>query len=60
MLVFVAGWLHVHRELTWVRALTDHLGFELVADAGAAKPPASLEVQAIRDTPQPEESRPDA
>lgn len=49
-LVFFAGWLHVHRELTWVRALTDHLGYELVADEAAdAKPPTSLEVQAIRD-----------
>src|SRR6185503_2896042 len=49
VLVFLAGWLHVHRELTWVRALTDHLGYELVAEEGTAKPPASLEVQAIRD-----------
>ena len=54
VLVFLAGWWHVHRELTWVRALTDHLGFELVADeaadeAAAAKPPSSLELQIIRD-----------
>ncbi|HWU88941.1 MAG TPA: MotA/TolQ/ExbB proton channel family protein [Kofleriaceae bacterium] len=50
VLVAFAGWLHVHRELTWVRALTDHLGFELVADeAGSAKPPTSLDVQQIRD-----------
>ena len=50
VLVFVAGWLHVRRELSWVRALTDHLGFELVADEpGTAKPPGSLEVEAIRD-----------
>lgn len=50
VLVFFAGWLHVHRELAWVRALTDHLGFELVADEpGTAKPPGSLDVQAIRD-----------
>lgn len=50
VLVFLAAWLHVHRELTWVRALTDHLGFELVAEEpGVAKPPASLDVQAIRD-----------
>jgi hypothetical protein len=48
VLVFFAGWLHVHRELTWVRALTDHLGFELVA-AGDAVPPTTLEGQAIRD-----------
>ena len=54
VLVFLAGWWHVHRELTWVRALTDHLGFELVADeaadeAAAAKSPSSLELQIIRD-----------
>ncbi len=50
VLVFFAGWLHVHRELGWVRALTDHLGFELVADEpGTAKPPGTLDVQAIRD-----------
>jgi hypothetical protein len=50
VLVFLAGWWHVHRELTWVRALTDHLGEELVADEAAeAKPPYSLEIQAIRD-----------
>lgn len=48
VLVFLAGWLHVHRELAWVRALTDHLGSELVADEADAKP-ASLEGQAIRD-----------
>jgi hypothetical protein len=44
-LVFVAGWLHVHRELAWVKALTDHLGDELVGDAK----PKSLEQQALRD-----------
>jgi hypothetical protein len=50
VLVFLVAWLHVHRELTWVRTLTDHLGFELVADdPGTAKPPGSLEAQAIRD-----------
>src|SRR5215212_3484224 len=50
VLVAFAGWLHVYRELTWVRALTDHLGFELVAEEpGSAKPPSSLEVQQIRD-----------
>src|SRR5258706_3796854 len=50
VLVFFAGWLHVHRELTWVRALTDHLGFELVSDEVTdAKPPSSLEGQTIRD-----------
>jgi biopolymer transport protein ExbB/TolQ len=50
VLVFLAGWLHVHRELGWVRTLTDHLGEGLVADeAGDAKPPSSLEGQAIRE-----------
>jgi biopolymer transport protein ExbB/TolQ len=54
-LVFVAGWLHVYRELVWVRALTDHLGLELVAEeegastSASSKAPASLEVQAIRE-----------
>jgi hypothetical protein len=46
VLVFLAGWLHVHRELTWVRALTDHLGAELVD--GETKP-ASLVAQEVRD-----------
>jgi biopolymer transport protein ExbB/TolQ len=51
VLVFLAGWWHVHRELSWVRALTDHLGVELVADEATAdaKPPSSLEIQTIRD-----------
>jgi hypothetical protein len=49
VLVFFIGWIHVHRELTWVRALTDHLGYELVAEEGTSKPTTSLEVQAIRD-----------
>src|SRR6185369_16446247 len=50
VLVFLAGWLHVHRELGWVRVLTDYLGEGLVADeAGEAKPPSTLEGQAIRD-----------
>jgi biopolymer transport protein ExbB/TolQ len=50
VLVFLAGWLHVHRELRWVRALTDHLGERLVTDeANEAKLPSSLEIQAIRD-----------
>lgn len=47
VLVFLAGWLHVHRELTWVRALTDQLGVELLDPA--AKKPASLEQQQIRE-----------
>jgi len=53
VLVFLAGWLHVHRELTWVRTLTDYLGAELVADdtsdTGDTKPATTLEGQAIRD-----------
>ncbi len=47
VLVFFAGWLHVHRELAWVKALTDQLGIELVADD--ARKPGSLEQQQIRD-----------
>lgn len=50
VLVFLAGWLHLHRELRWVRALTDYLGLELVAgEPGGAKAPGSLEAQGIRD-----------
>jgi biopolymer transport protein ExbB/TolQ len=55
VLVFLAGWLHVHRELTWVRALTDYLGEGLVApanngsDASDTRQAGSLEVEAIRD-----------
>jgi hypothetical protein len=50
VLVFLAAWLHLARELRWVRALTDHLGFELVADEpGTKKPPSGLETEAIRD-----------
>jgi biopolymer transport protein ExbB/TolQ len=48
VLVFLAGWLHVHRELAWVKALTDQLGIELLAGDGAKKP-ATLEQQQIRD-----------
>jgi biopolymer transport protein ExbB/TolQ len=47
VLVFVTGWLHVHSELQWVKALTDHLGDELVSAAPAK--PRSLELQALRD-----------
>src|SRR5690349_17803996 len=49
MLVFVAAWMHLARELAWVRALTDHLGFELVADQAGSKAPSSLTAHAIRD-----------
>ena len=45
VLIFSAGWLHVHRELAWVKTLTDHLGDELVGDTK----PKSLEQQALRD-----------
>jgi hypothetical protein len=48
VLVFFAGWLHVHRELAWVKALTDQLGIELVAE-DAGKKPATLVQQEIRD-----------
>ena len=55
VLVFLGGWLHVHNELAWVKALTDHLGLELVVmpaspsgDASSAKP-GTLEQQQIRD-----------
>lgn len=49
VIVAIAGWLHVHRELAWVRALTDYLGYELVADEPGAKAPATLQAHAIRD-----------
>jgi biopolymer transport protein ExbB/TolQ len=47
VLVFLAGWLHVHRELAWVKALTDSIGLELV-ESSTVKP-ASLVQQVIRD-----------
>jgi len=46
VIVFLAGWLHVHRELAWVKALTDHLGDELVSPSTK---PRGLEQQALRD-----------
>ena len=49
VLVFLAAWLHLYRELRWVRALTDHLGFELVAAAPDPKKPTSLAQHEIRD-----------
>jgi hypothetical protein len=54
VLVFLAGWWHVHAELAWVRALTDYLGEGLVSENGTeteadARPPSSLAVQVIRD-----------
>jgi hypothetical protein len=48
VLVFLAGWWHVHRELAWVKALTDYLGEALVADPDA-RSGRSLEIQVIRD-----------
>src|SRR5262245_34615199 len=50
VLVFLVAWWHLRSELVWVRALVDHLGFELVAnEPGTKKPPGSLDMQAIRD-----------
>lgn len=51
VLVFLAGWLHVHRELAWVKTLTDLLGDDLVEEGAREKPkaPKSLEQQALRD-----------
>jgi hypothetical protein len=50
VVVFLAGWLHVHRELQWVRALTDYLGDGLVADGlERDSKPTTLEGQVIRD-----------
>lgn len=45
--VFVAAWWHLAMELRWVRALTDHLGSELVH--ATRKGPASLALAAVRD-----------
>lgn len=45
VLVFFAGWLHVHRELAWLKGLTDYLGADLVSSTK----PQSLEQQALRD-----------
>ena len=50
IVVFLIAWLHLRRELAWARELTDHLGFELVADEpGTKKQAGSLEMQVIRD-----------
>ena len=49
VLVFLAGWLHVHRELAWIKALTDQLGFELVTTEPDPKKPTSLSQHQIRD-----------
>jgi biopolymer transport protein ExbB/TolQ len=49
--VFAVAMFHLGKELRWTRALTDHLGIELVADETGAKtkPPAGLDTEAIRD-----------
>jgi biopolymer transport protein ExbB/TolQ len=47
VLVFLAAWFHLHRELGWVRELTDQLGLELV-DSGKRQV-GSLAAQEIRD-----------
>jgi biopolymer transport protein ExbB/TolQ len=50
IIVFLIAWWHLRSELSWVRALTDHLGFELVADEpGTKKQVGTLEMQVIRD-----------
>ncbi len=49
VLVWIAGWIHVGRELAWVRALTDLLGHEIVADKHANKPADTLVAHALRD-----------
>jgi hypothetical protein len=46
-LVFGAG-LHLWGELRWVRAITDHLGLDLV-DEQAARRQTGLELEVIRD-----------
>jgi biopolymer transport protein ExbB/TolQ len=48
VLVFLAGWLHVHRELAWLKTLTDLLGEDLVEET-KPKAPKSLEQQALRE-----------
>jgi len=55
VLVFLAGWLHVHGELQWVRALTDYLGDDLVDLDGRGGPstkPTSLAGDDIRHEAQ--------
>jgi hypothetical protein len=48
--VFVAALLSLARELGYVRLLTDFLGYELATGGDdSAKPPASLQMEAIRD-----------
>ena len=50
VVVFLGAWWHLHRELSWVRELTDLLGYELVSDEPVTKQKvSSLQAQAIRD-----------
>ncbi len=49
-IVFLVAMVHISGELRWVRSLTDHLGYELVAaEEDGAKPPGGLDVATIRD-----------
>lgn len=54
--VFVFAIVHLSRELRWIRALTDHLGYDLVADEPGAKrskpQPGGLELEEIRHESQ--------
>jgi hypothetical protein len=45
--VFGAALFHLYSELRWVRAVTDHLGWELVAEPGAKS--TGLQIEAFRD-----------
>ncbi len=47
--VFVAGFLALRREFTWVRALTDHLGAELAAEEEGTRAPGTLLHHDVRD-----------
>lgn len=50
VVVWLAAIFHLAGELRWVRTLTDHLSFELVADeAGVSKPSGGLLGEVIRD-----------
>ena len=49
VVVFGFAWLHLHRELSWVRELTDQLGYELVAEESGKTKASSLAAQDIRD-----------
>jgi biopolymer transport protein ExbB/TolQ len=49
LLVFLSAWVHLATELRWVRALTDHLGLELVGALGGSKARGSLALEAMRD-----------